>query len=209
MVAWVPVKDESRQRVEAKLETRIFKPAGDGPFPVAILNHGSAGGNPKATITWDNETEYLVGKGYAVLAPMRRGRGKSSGHSLESEDKNCDVQSWIPGVTASMRDISAVIEFSRTLPFADSHRILLLGVSRGGFLSVAYAAEGQYRDDVRQVINFVGGWVAQAEDRCPTDFNTHSFEKYGAETHVPMLWLYGANDRFYGDESIQTYFRTF
>lgn len=70
---------------------------------------------------------------------------------------------------------------------------------------MAYAAEGAYRTDVRQVINVVGGWVAQAEDQCPTDFNAVSFSRFGALTRTPMLWLYGAGDQFYGDSAVRTY----
>jgi dienelactone hydrolase len=82
-------------------------------------------------------------------------------------------------------------------------------MSRGGFLSVAYAAEGKERARVRSVINFVGGWVAQAEDHCPTDFNTVSFARYGRETRIPTLWLYGAGDLFYGDEAVESYAAAF
>lgn len=140
-----------------------------------------------------------------MLGPMRKGRGKSSGISLESEEKNCDLSSWDAGLQSAFRDVDAVIDFAQSLPFADASRITLVGMSRGGFLSVAYAAEGRERARVRSVINFVGGWVAQAEDQCPADFNTVSFARFGAETQIPSLWLYGAGDLFYGDAAVKSY----
>lgn len=212
-IEMVPVVDRARHETVAQLETRIFMPMGDGPFPVAILNHGSAGGAPKRSLPWQREGKYLSERGYIVIAPMRRGRGrgrgKSTGVSLESEEKNCAAESWIPGLTSAMEDIDAIIEFSRTLPKVKPHEVLLLGVSRGGFLSIAYTAEGKYRNDVQRVVNFVGGWVAQAEDKCPVDFNLVSFHKYGASTHTKMLWLYGVNDMFYGDANVNGYFEAF
>ncbi len=205
----IPVINHSDGRILAKLETTIYRPSGSGPFPVAILSHGSAGGSPKASSAWAREGSYLAEKGYVVLAPMRRGRGKSTGESPESEDKNCDLDSWLPGLTTSLQDIDATIEFSRTLPDVKSGAVLLLGISRGGFLSVAYAAQGRYRADIRQVVNFVGGWVAQAEDQCPTDFNLINFRRFGSLTQTPMLWLYGAHDLFYGNQAPSNYADTF
>ena len=208
-VEMVPVRNPSDGDTQVRLETFVYRPNGSGPFPVAILNHGSSGGDPKASMQWREEGEYLLKKGYVVLAPMRRGRGKSAGMSPESEDKNCDVSSWLPGLAVSIRDIDATVEFAQTIPGIRKHEVLLVGVSRGGFLSVAYAAEGKYRGDIKGVINFVGGWVAQAEDKCPIDFNLKAFEKFGSSAKAPMLWLYGASDLFYGDEATISYHAAF
>ena len=177
--------------------------------PVAILSHGSSGGSPRQTDDWAPEAAYFTSKGFVVLAPMRRGRGRSSGVSLESEEKNCDVSSWDAGLQSAFHDLDAVIDYAQSLPVADAQGIMLVGGSRGGFLSVAYAAEGRQRARVRSVINFVGGSVAQAEDQCPTDFNTVSFARYGRETRTPTLWLYGAGDRLNGDDAVESYAAAF
>ena len=186
----------SSDRVEAQLETHVYVPTASGHLPIVILNHGSAGGSPKQSIDWSADAAYFTSKGYVVLAPMRRGRGSSSGVSLESEEKNCDLSSWAPGLRSAFRDLDAVIEYAQSLTGVDASNITLVGMSRGGFLSIAYAAEGLHKAQIRSVVNFVGGWVAQAEDQCPTDFNTVSFARYGAETHIRTLWLYGARDAF-------------
>lgn len=204
----IPLQDRGHA-TQALLEAYVYRPEGPGPFPVAVLNHGSAGGDPKTTFKWEKEAAFLVGEGYLVITPMRRGRGQSTGNSPESEEKNCDEKSWLPGLVDSMRDLDATIDFSRALPGAKPHAFLLLGVSRGGFLSVAYAARGRYKADIRKVINLVGGWVAQAEDQCPKDFNLTTFKRFGRLTKVPMLWLYGAGDLFYGDQAIESYIRAF
>jgi dienelactone hydrolase len=196
-------------RVEAQLETQVYFPQATGHRPVVILNHGSAGASPKQSIDWSGEAAYFTSKGYVVLAPMRRGRGNSSGISLESEEKNCDLSSWAPGILSASSDLDAVIEYAQSMTAVDATDITMVGMSRGGFLSIAYAAEGLHKAQVRSVVNFVGGWVAQAEDQCPNDFNALSFAKYGAETHVPTLWLYGARDLFYGDDAVKAYAEAF
>src|ERR1043166_2798662 len=200
---FVPVVHDGR--TEASLETYVYAPGGTGPWPIVLLSQGAGGNAPKESTTWSNEARYFISKGYVVIGTMRRGRGRSTGVSLESEEKNCDLASWDPGLDAAFRDVDAVIDYAKSLSYADASRIVLVGMSRGGFLSIAYAAEGRSNANVRAVINFVGGWVAQAEDRCPSDFNLVRFARYGAETDVPTLWLYGAGDRFYGDAAVQTY----
>jgi len=207
--ATVSVLDPNDAKNPLLLETFVYRPKGTGPFPILILNHGSAGGAPKESIPWKRDATYWSERGYIVVAPMRRGRGKSTGTSPESEDKNCQVSDWFNTLPQSMRDLDATIEFAEALPGAMPGAVTMVGISRGGFLSVAYAAEGKYKSKLRSVVNFVGGWVAQAEDQCPKDFNSVAFERYGKATRTPMLWLYGANDLFYGDASVKTYINVF
>lgn len=64
-----------------ELETTIFKPNGDGPFPLVVINHGKASGNPlfQARARYLVAAEQFVARGYMVVAPMRRGFSKSGG----------------------------------------------------------------------------------------------------------------------------------
>jgi dienelactone hydrolase len=192
-----------------QLEAVIYKPEGDGKFPIVIYNHGSSGGNPSQSLPASEQAKYFVNQGFVVIVPMRRGRGKSTGRSLESETKNCDIQSWKSGLDASFEDLTAVIDYAQRLPYTDSSHMLLVGASRGGFLSVAYAASGSKRSKLVGVINFVGSWVAQAQDRCPEDFNLISFKTFGRKSALPMLWLYGENDLFNASSDVKQYVDSF
>jgi predicted acyl esterase len=76
-----------------QLEVVIYKPPGDGPFPLLVVNHGSTGlGNNPAlftqTFSYPAFAEMFVKKGYMVAFPQRRGRGKSEG--LYDEGFNVD-----------------------------------------------------------------------------------------------------------------------
>ncbi|WP_225869705.1 S9 family peptidase [Glaciimonas sp. PCH181] len=64
-----------------KLETTIFKPAGDGPFPLLIMNHGKASGNPhfQPRARFLVISREFVKRGYAVVIPMRKGFSQSTG----------------------------------------------------------------------------------------------------------------------------------
>jgi dienelactone hydrolase len=67
------------------------------------------------------------------------------------------------------------------------------GQSRGGILSVAYA--GRHPEQVKGVINFVGGWLGTG---CPTasGINQALFTR-GARYPGDTIWLYGDGDPFY------------
>lgn len=191
------------------LQAFVYRPMVGGKHPVLLLSHGSSGGDPKQETPQAEQAKFLTDRGYLVVVPMRRGRGTSGGSSLESEDKNCDPASWRTGLDAAFEDVTAALDFAAALPDVDASRVVLAGESRGGFLSVAYAAQGARRASVVGAINFVGGWVAQAEDHCPADFNEVAFRRYGASASIPELWLYGDNDRFYSTSSIRSYVRAF
>ncbi|UUX94228.1 alpha/beta hydrolase family protein [Aquabacterium sp. J223] len=155
---------------ELKLEAFIYKPTGDGNFPVVIFNHGSSGGDPKRSFPSRVQAKHFAERGFVVIVPMRRGRGKSEGLSLESEEKNCDTQSWLPGLNAALEDVTAVIDYARRLPYADSSRIVLAGASRGGFLSVAYAAKGLKNAGIVGGDQFFGGLGGAGPRQLPNRF---------------------------------------
>jgi len=83
-----------------------------------------------------------------------------------------------------------------TMPFVDRDRVVIGGQSRGSILSVAYA--GQHPEQVKGVINFVGGWSGSR--RSFSAFQTaggtgtfHEFEPPpGTDGHrivtLPPLW---------------------
>jgi pimeloyl-ACP methyl ester carboxylesterase len=187
-----------------RLEVVIFKPPGEDPFPLAVINHGSTGrGNNAAlfTETWFNVglADFLNERGWIVAFPQRRGRGKSDGQYDEgfsperAKGYTCDADISLAGADRALRDIEAIIAALVRRPDVAASRILIGGVSRGGVLSVAYS--GAHPEQISGVINFVGGWVG---DGCTTAsaVNQNLFER-GARFKRPTLWLYGRHDPFY------------
>jgi len=80
-----------------------------------------------------------------------------------------------------------------SMPFVDSKRVIIGGQSRGGILSVIYA--GQHPEQVKGVINFVGGWLGY---NCKT-VSTVNQELFKRGAHYPgeSIWLYGDWDHIY------------
>ena len=193
---WIPAKDGAQA---IRLEATLYKPAGAGPFPVVLFSHGATGRGaipPTFPLRPHNEAAVFTRMGYVVVAPMRRGRGASGGVYRESYE--CDAGA--AGVEDAVADTDAVMAYLRGLPFVDTSRIILAGISRGGFLSVMYAERRPA--GVGAVINFVGGWHG---DRCVSDFNTRAFRRAASATTVPMLWLYAENDHVFRVDSIKSF----
>jgi dienelactone hydrolase len=56
------------------LEATFYRPGTEGPYPVVLFNHGSAGGgavSPRMTLRPSRPARFFVERGFAVLAPMR------------------------------------------------------------------------------------------------------------------------------------------
>src|SRR5262249_55110806 len=107
---------------------------------------------------------------------------------------SCDPSLSIPGADRALRDIEAAMDAIRVMPFVDPTRMVIGGQSRGGILSVAYA--GRHREQVRGVINFVGGWLSARCAAAMTEVN-QALLKRGASYPGEMIWLYGDQDPFY------------
>jgi dienelactone hydrolase len=187
-----------------RLELVIAKPAGVGPFPTVVFNHGSTGRGDNPALfkeTWISRkaVEFFVPRGWMVVFPQRRGRGGSEGRYAEGlaadgSGYSCDAATSLAGLERALEDLDAVLAHLRSRPEVDASRLLIAGQSRGGILSVVHA--GTRPGNFLGVVNFVGGWMG---DQCPRPeaINTVSFVR-GAKFTGPILWLYGEKDPFYG-----------
>ena len=153
----------------ARLEIVAAKPQHRGPYPTIIFNHGSTGqGRNKAlysrTCCPAVVGSYFVERGWMILFPQRRGRGKSGGRygeglAPDGPGYSCDVELALAGFERAVEDVDAVMRHVRERPDADQNQLVIGGVSRGGILSIAYA--GMRQAIFRGAINFNGGWLGQ------------------------------------------------
>jgi dienelactone hydrolase len=205
----IPTLERGSDGQPVTLEATLYRPPGDGPAPVLLFNHGSTGGGrvaPTVTLRPDRIASVFVDRGLAVLAPMRRGRGASGGLHGEFEG-SCDARILGEGLARAIDDVDAAMAYLRAQAWADPRRVLVGGQSRGGILSVAYAAERP--DAARAVINFAGGWTTQRCDEAGEGFNQATFAAAGAKSRITMLWLYGEEDSFYAATWTRRYHETF
>lgn len=205
----IPMTESGPSGKRVTLEATLYRPAGNGPHPALLFNHGSTGGGtvaPSVTMRPSRQARFFVERGFAVLAPMRRGRGGSEGTPAEYEG-TCDADVLSAGLARAIEDVDAAMAYLRLQPWGDPTRVVIAGQSRGGILAVAYAAERP--GTVRGVINFAGGWTSQRCDEGGRGFNEATFASAGGRTRAPMLWLYAEEDRYYSPEWIRRYYEAF
>lgn len=191
-------------RETVRLETILYRPAGPGPHPLAVVSHGSTGtGRDAARFgrSWTAPAlaRILLERGYVVAFPQRRGRGRSEGLYDEgfAPDRtlgySCEPEISLAGAERALEDLDAAITALAGQPGLDARQVLLLGQSRGGILSIAYA--GRHPERVAGVVNFVGGWMGEG---CATAARINqALARDGARFGRPTLWLYGQADAYY------------
>ena len=131
------------------LEGYLFKPAGTGPFPVVLWNHGSEK-YPGARKQFDGIAGIFVPRGYVVFAPERRGHDESEGENIAvTRGRVAGPQGARAGdalvarllATEQLSDQLAGLSYMKALPFVDTSRIVVAGCSFGG-IQTLLAAEG-------------------------------------------------------------------
>src|SRR5215218_2739504 len=90
----------------------LFRPPGDGPFPLAVIAHASTQNVLRRAQMPQPEYRalagWLVARGYAVLVPERPGHGASGGRYLEDQG-GCDEADYISAGRATADVIAASI----------------------------------------------------------------------------------------------------
>jgi dienelactone hydrolase len=178
------------------LETTIYKPDGDGPFPVVVINHGKAPGDPRFQSRYRPAVavRYFMQRGYVVVVPMRQGFSKSGGLYI---DGGCNVEGNGRG---QADDVKVALEYILAQPYADKSRILIVGQSHGGWTTLAFGTRNY--PGVKGLVNFAGG-LRQESCAGWQGGLARAAGAYAAETQTPSLWFYGDNDSYFSPPTWQ------
>ncbi|MSP49024.1 MAG: hypothetical protein EXQ95_06820 [Alphaproteobacteria bacterium] len=196
--AWFVPGGPAADGKPALLKARVFRPAGNGPFKVAVINHGSppdGASRPGMGVpSYRAAAEWFVERGYMAVLPLRRGYGEA-GNWPETFGP-CRNPNFVAAGKATADDIEAVVRYLRTLPAVRKDRVLLVGQSAGGFGVVA--ASGRNPEGVFAILNFAGGRGAHqgedADENCAPDRLVQAMRTFASGAKVPSLWLYTQND---------------
>jgi dienelactone hydrolase len=118
-----------------RIQAYLYKPDGDGPFPVVIYNHGSRDGRERVSVPFRYVGKILTNAGYAVLVPERRGYGKSDGSAWSEEVRN-NQSRLMARLQAETDDVLAAIDYLREIRFIDTTRMGIMGWSFGGIVTM-------------------------------------------------------------------------
>ncbi len=208
--------DDAQDKGTIRLVTYVWRPVKNDRHEVALFSHGSTGGlarSPKepggTNATPPVVVQFLVSRGYTVVAPLRRGRGDSTGTYVEEcsvYTGECTVADQLRlgerAIREALLDTNAVIDqlvLGRLAP--RDAKILLVGHSRGGFLSLLLAGERPAL--AKAVINFSGGWYGVTDRLTPAENQQRMEDQKARLTRaagratVPTLWFYATRDPFY------------
>ncbi len=177
-----------RSHGRAQLEVTVMTPAGPGPFPLVIANHGATNasrGNRGERYRSTFFVLYFLSRGYAVALPMMRGFARSDG---EFSQHGCDVAQV---ARDNADDIAAVLRGLADQPDLDTSRTVVIGQSYGGWNTLALGAIAP--PNVVGLINFSGG-MRTSICRNDDDGLIEGAEDFGRRTRLPSIWFYGDND---------------
>jgi dienelactone hydrolase len=123
-----------------RLSGMIFIPKGDGPFPAAVIIHGS-GTSHRDNIWYLTLVHHLQENGIVVLLPDKRGSEKSQG--------NWRTASFVDLAT----DALAALEYLKEQKNVIVSHIGMIGLSQGGWIAPIVGSESS---DVSFIVNVVG-----------------------------------------------------
>jgi dienelactone hydrolase len=172
------------------LEATLYRPPGDGPFPLVVVNHGKESGNPRfqARARYSVAAGELVRRGYAVVIPMRQGFSKSQGSYIGG---GCNVES---NGRAQADDVVATLRQLAQRSDIDASRVVVIGQSHGGLTTMALGSLDL--PNVVGLINFAGG-LRQEGCNAWESALAGAMAGYARQTKVRSLWFYGDNDSFF------------
>ena len=184
------------------LEAMLVRPSGTGRYPLALISHGApreAGdrANMTASRLYPQAAEFAR-RGFAALVVMRRGYGSSDGQYAENSGP-CERRNYLVAARASEADLRAAIDAVRSRPDIATQGMIAVGVSAGGFASVALTADPL--PGLVAAISFAGGRGSRADnDVCDEPALVDAFAVLGKTSRIPMLWVYAKNDLFFGPD---------
>jgi dienelactone hydrolase len=180
----------------------LFRPPGDGPFPLALIAHASTQNvllraqmpqpEYRALSAW------LVAHGFAVLVPERPGHGAAGGKYLEDQG-GCDEADYVRAGRATAEEIATALNYLRRQSFIRQDGAVIVGHSAGAWGALALA--GQNPQGVSAIIAFAPGRGGRANDFpnqvCAPQTLISSAGEFGKTARVPVTWLVATNDTYF------------
>jgi len=99
------------------MRTTVFRPPGDGPFPLVVMNHGTTQ-NPVQRqyfpiLEFEAAALWFAKQGFVVAAPQRPGHGETGGVFLEDQ-ANCVPSDFLNAGRAGAANIQSAIDYMTT-----------------------------------------------------------------------------------------------
>ena len=194
------------------LEAVMVRPNDNAPHPLAVMTHGTWGGAMERSqltpLKFIPQAREFARRGWTVVIVMRRGFGDSGGIYMEDAEE-CS-KSPNPGwaTQEAAKDLREAAAYLATRPEVEGSRMIGIGLSTGGLAMLGLSADPP--SGLKAVINFAGGRGSDGKDHvCNSDILIRTFGDLGKRSKVPTLWVYAANDHFFGPQLAQQLYQAF
>lgn len=172
-----------------------------GRSPFLVLLHGRPADRTTfvrlGRVDYPANARYFAEHGFTVLIPTRIGYGVTGGADLEYTGPCADKHPG-RGIAIVRDEVRQLLEWATGNAMVDPRRGLIVGESFGG-LSALGAGD---LPGVLGVMTIAGGdggdSLHHPDDPCGPGAVTEVLRAVAQTTRVPTLWLYSANDRFWG-----------
>lgn len=144
--SYVDVSFKNTQQ-QLDLAGMLFSPSGDGPFPAAVIIHGS-GTSQRGNRWYLTLTQHLQENGIVVLLPDKRGSEKSEGDWRDASFQDLAT------------DTLAAVEFLKEQDHVAVDQIGLVGMSQGGWIAPIVVGSSS---DIAFLVSVVGSAVTPEE----------------------------------------------
>ncbi|MDA9465693.1 alpha/beta hydrolase family protein [Bradyrhizobium sp. CCBAU 53415] len=180
----------------------LFRPAGAGPFRLAVIAHASTQNALRRAQMPQPEyralAAFLVARGFAVLVPERLGHGATGGRYAEDQG-GCDDADYARSARATAEEISLALDHLRKQDFIRKDAAIVIGHSAGGWGALAIANADPKA--ISGIIAFApgrGGHVNDEPNRiCAPDALVAAATEIGRAARIPVTWFVAGNDSYF------------
>jgi dienelactone hydrolase len=180
----------------------LFRPAGAGPFRLAVIAHASTqNGLRRAQMSqpeYRGLTAFLIARGFAVLVLERLGHGATGGRYVEDQG-GCDEADYVRSGRATADEIALALDYVRKQDFIRKDAAIVIGHSAGGWGALALANADPKA--ISAIIAFAPGRGGHANDEpnriCAPHTLLAAAAEFGKAARIPVTWLVAANDSYF------------
>jgi dienelactone hydrolase len=190
----------------------VVRPVGQGPFPLAIMNHGVSLDQRERSffplVEFRDAAMWFARKGYMVVAPSGPGYGAAALNDPErglyaifySKIGRCENPNFRDaGLAAALLD-KWIIDYMADQKLITPDNVIVIGQSAGGWGAIALSSRNI--PGVRSIVTFEagrGGRVGgKPNNNCAPEQLVAASAEFGSTARIPMLWIYTENDTFFG-----------
>lgn len=180
----------------------LFRPAGAGPFRLAVVAHASTQNGLRRAQMPQPEyralAAYLVARGFAVLVPERLGHGATGGRYIEDQG-GCDEADYVRSGRATAEEIWLALDYLLKQDFIRKDSAVVLGHSAGGWGALALATADPKA--ISAITVFAPGRGGHANDEpnriCAKHTLLAAAAEFGKGARIPVFWLVADNDSYF------------